>query len=56
MLMTNVEGRLRDALKNQVHLLGLIDVQTELSASLTRTMEEYCKKNVQIVCGYAKKG
>ncbi len=37
-------------------LLGLIDVETELSASLTKTMEEYCKKASDLVCGYAKKG
>jgi hypothetical protein len=37
-------------------LLGLIDVEQELSASLTKTMEEYCKKITGLVCGYAKKG
>lgn len=37
-------------------LLGLIDVEAELSASLTKTMEEYCKRVTGLVCGYAKKG
>ncbi len=53
--MTSVDGKLKDALKNQIHLLGLIDVESELSVSLRKTLEEYCK-NTKLVCGYAKKG
>jgi hypothetical protein len=39
MLVTNVDGKLKDALQNQIHLLGIIDVEPEISASLRKTME-----------------
>lgn len=37
--MPSMEGKLKDALQNQIHLLGIIDVEPELSVSLRKTLE-----------------
>lgn len=44
-----------DALQNKVHLLGLIDTDSELSAALQKTLGQYCEDST-LVCGYAKGG
>ncbi len=54
MLNPNVDNKLRNALENKIPLLGLIDVEPSLSASLQSTLEEYCKEST-LICGYAKK-
>lgn len=54
LLNTNIENKLREALENKIHILGLIDIDASLSVSLRGTLEEYCKAS-SLVCGYAKK-
>jgi len=34
---------LREALESKTHILGLLDAESSLSASLQSTLEEYCK-------------
>jgi hypothetical protein len=33
-----------EALENKTPLLGIVDVQSELSESLTKILENYCKE------------
>lgn len=54
MLNANIENKLREALENKIHILGLIDIEPSLSVSLKGTLEEYCKAS-SLVCGFAKK-
>ena len=43
LLNPNVDNKLRTALESKIPILGLIDVEPSLSASLQSTLEEYCK-------------
>jgi hypothetical protein len=54
LLNPNVDNKLRNALENKIPILGLIDVEPSLSASLLSTLEEYCKEST-LICGHAKK-
>lgn len=54
LLNTNIDNKLRQALENKIHMLGLIDVQPSLSVALQNTLAEYCKES-SLVCGYANK-
>ena len=54
LLNPNIDNKLRNALEAKTPIIGLIDVEPSLSASLQMTLEEYCKEST-LVCGYAKK-
>jgi hypothetical protein len=54
LLNTSIDNKLREALENKIHMLGLIDVEPSLSVALQNTLAEYCKES-SLVCGYAKK-
>jgi hypothetical protein len=54
LLNPNVDNKLRNALENKTPILGLIDAEPSLSASVRKTLEEYCKEST-LICGYALK-
>lgn len=45
LLSTLIENKLREALENKIHLLGFVDIDESLSASLKETLEKYCKQS-----------